>query len=159
MTWGEKAQAVEPGRIEGHFYMALALGMYSEAIGATRGLSEGLKGKFDDALVKVLAMNRDFDRGGPLRMKGRSYFLLPGFVGGSNQAALQWLEQSLKTDPSSLRTKYYLAVVYEDNGGGDRRLAQKLVDEILTTDPKSGDYPDNLAAQRWARALKARLVK
>lgn len=158
MTWGEKAQALDPDRIEGHFYVAMALGMYSEAIGATRGLREGLKGKFDDALEKVLAMNREYDHGGPLRMKGRSYYLLPGFVGGSNQRAIQWLEESLKTDPSSLRAKYYLAVIHEDNGGADRRLAQKLVDEILAADPRFGDYPDNLAAQRWARALKARLL-
>jgi tetratricopeptide (TPR) repeat protein len=157
VTWGEKAQALEPDRIEGHFYVAIALGMYSEAIGATRALREGLKGRFDDALDKALAMNRDFDHGGPLRMKGRSYFLLPGFVGGSNRRAIEWLEASLKTDPSSLRTKYYLAVVYEDNGGADRRLALKLVDEIVTADPKLGDFSDNLAAQRWARALKARL--
>ena len=78
-AWGyaDRALKVKPGAFEGHYYKALSIGAYSEAIGILTAITEGIEGQFVENLDIALKANPDYDRAGPLRAKGRYYAQLP----------------------------------------------------------------------------------
>jgi len=77
ISYGEKAVELDPCGIEGHYYLALAIGQYSLGISVIKALRKGLGSKFLKHINFVLEKKEDFEKGGPLRAIGRYWYKLP----------------------------------------------------------------------------------
>jgi tetratricopeptide (TPR) repeat protein len=108
--YGKKAVALEPNKVEGHYWLGVNYGSYGEAKGVLKSLS--LVSPIKEEMHRVLAIDKTFDDGGADRVLGRVYYELPGFFGGSNQKSLEHLLRSKELGPRVGLTRIYLADTY-----------------------------------------------
>lgn len=151
MDWAKKAVALDAGRTEGHYWTAVAMGLFGE----TKGISASLflVGDMQEALEKAAKIDGRFDGGGPPRVLGRLFFKLPWVAGGSNKKALQYLREAIKLEPQMPFNYTYLAEVLidEDEEKEAKELLQKL--GAMTPDPRwPQEFKEALAEQQ--RLLK-----
>ena len=111
---GRKAVAIEPNRPEGHFWMAANMGALAESYGLRQGIK--YRTPIKEALETVLHLNRTFEQGSADRALGRWYFKVPGWFGGSHRLAEQHLRESLKYNPNSTASHFFLAELFVDDG-------------------------------------------
>ena len=150
---GRRAAALEPGRPEGHFWMAADMGALAESFGLRRGIR--YRGPIKNALETVLRIDPAFQKGSADRALGRWYFKVPGLFGGSKQKSEQHLRASLKYDPNSSASHFFLAETLLEF---DRR--SEAVDEFqkVIDGPIDPDWePEDRDFQSRARAALAKL--
>lgn len=147
--FGERMIALQPERIEGHYFSAINIGAYSQAVGVLKALMEGLEGQFNRRLDKALSMSERFDFGGPCIARGRYHFELP-WPKRDLRKSREVLERCLRQNPEALRARYYLAetVLAEK----DARAARAHLEKVLAGNI---DYapPEGRRMQAWARRL------
>ena len=59
----ERAIAVNPNDVAGHYWAALGIGSYAEGMGALRALANGIEGKFRRPLERATALDVTYDHG------------------------------------------------------------------------------------------------
>ncbi len=146
---GERAVALDPAGIEGHYWTALAMGEYAKGISIIKAISQGLDKKFNGHLDKVLSADEGYDDGGALRARGIYWQSLPRIM-RSYPKALEYLERSDELVPSHPRTLYYLAQTHHLDGDDER--ARQYLDACLAATAWP-DAPERLRVLAWARAL------
>jgi tetratricopeptide (TPR) repeat protein len=148
---GETAVALEPGRPEGHFWIAANMGALAESFGLRAGLK--YRGKIRDELETVLKIDPAFQQGSADRALGRWYFKVPGLFGGSRKLSEQHLRESLKYNPNSTATHFFLAELLLDADRKTEAVAelQKVIDAPLDPDWT----PEDREFKQKARALLA----
>jgi hypothetical protein len=104
---GRVATKLAPDRPEGHFWMAASMGLLAESFGLRQGLR--YRGPIKAALETVLRIDPAFLHGSADRALGRWYFKVPGLFGGSKERSEQHLRASLKYNPDSTASRYFLA--------------------------------------------------
>lgn len=144
---GRKAAALEPGRPEGHFWIAANMGALAESFGLRAGLK--YRKPIKDELETTLKLDPAFMTGSPDRALGRWYFKVPGMFGGSDKKAEDYLRSSLKYDDQSTVTHFFLAEVLLDVGrkAEARAELQKVIDAPLSAQwaPEDRDYKEKAA--------------
>jgi len=147
----EQAATLEPGRPEGHFWMAANMGRLAESFGLSQGLK--YRGRVKDELEKVLAIDRPWQQGSADRALGVWYFKVPRLFGGSHSKAEEHLRQALAYNPRSTATMFFLSDVLIDDGRKPeaRTLLQQIIDAPL--DPEWGPE-DKVFKQQAADELK-----
>jgi tetratricopeptide (TPR) repeat protein len=152
MAAAQKAIALEPNQPEGHFWLAADMGTMAEAFGLSAGLKYRKPVKAE--LETVLRIDPSFMDGSADRVLGRWYFRVPGLFGGSKTQAEQHLRASLKYDPNSTVSHFFLAELMIDQGRNSEARAelQKIIDTPLSAQwaPEDREYKDK------ARALLAK---
>lgn len=144
---GDKARAVKPNGVEGNYFAACSVGLWSESVGILKALTSGTEGKFNDRLDKSIELDPKFDRSGPVSLKGRYFSTLP-WPKRDLKKSKQWLERALAQSPQSLRIKYYLAdTLLKD---GEKEQAKKYMDEVMSGDD-SYDPPEARLVRRLAK--------
>ncbi len=105
--YAKKAVALEPEKPDGHYWLGVSYGVY----GYTRGVLKSLSflKPLKEAMNKVIELDRGYEDGGPDRVLGRVYFMVPGFVGGSKEKSLEHLLKSKELAPNAALTRCYLA--------------------------------------------------
>jgi tetratricopeptide (TPR) repeat protein len=128
---GRAAIGIEPGRPEGHFWMAANMGALAESFGLRQGIK--YRGDIKDALLTVLQLDPGFQQGSADRALGRWYFRVPRLFGGSRDKAVEHLKRSLTYAPDSSATHYFLAESFlaMDRPDEARREAQLVLDAPL----------------------------
>ena len=58
MGYAEKAQELEPEKVEGHYYYGLSAGTYSDGVSILKALREGLKGSTQDAFYDAYEIDK-----------------------------------------------------------------------------------------------------
>lgn len=148
------AASIEPGRPEGHFWMAANMGALAESFGLRQGLK--YRGDIRDALLVVLKLDPAFQQGSADRALGRWYYKVPGLFGGSNRKSEEHLRRSLTYGPQSTVSHFFLAETLIDDGRKDeaRVALQKVLDAPIDPDwaPEDREYKDH------ARKLLATLT-
>jgi TRAP transporter T-component len=149
---GEAAASLQPGRPEGHFWIAANMGALAESYGIRAGLK--YRGRIKDELETVLRIDPKFQQGSADRALGRWYFKVPGLFGGSHKLAEQHLRESLKYNANSTASRYFLAELLLDAGRKAEAAAelQRVLDAPL--DPEWA--PEDREFKEKARALLAR---
>lgn len=152
-NYAERALKVKPNGMEGHYYMALSIGAYSQAVGILKALSEGLEGKFVDNLDAAIKANEGFDRSGGRNAKGRYYWELPWPKRDIAKSLIEF-DAVLKRNPEHLRAKLYKAesLLKEGNAKG----AKTLIDEVLAGDC-GYDPPECKRVKTWAKPVKEKI--
>ena len=127
-NYGDRAAALNPQRIEGHYFAALGVGSYSEGISILSALAKGLGGKFNDRLDKALKMDGAFDVGGPYNSAGRYYFSVPWPLYDGDKA-LDYFNKTLARYPNNVRVLTYLAevLIKEDRDAEAKTALQKAI--------------------------------
>jgi tetratricopeptide (TPR) repeat protein len=146
-----QAIALQPNRPEGHFWLAANMGALAESFGLRQGLK--YRKPIKEALETVLRIDPAFQDGSADRALGRWYFKVPGLFGGGHKEAEVHLRASLKYNPNSTASHFFLAEVLLDDGrNADARAElQKVLDAPLNPDWT----PEDQEFKTKARALLA----
>jgi tetratricopeptide (TPR) repeat protein len=133
MEASDKARKLQPGRVEAHYWYAVSVGGF----GINKGVMASL-GSADDmrqALDEAVRLDQRYHFAGPLRVRGRLYFKLPGGLisFGDNKKALADLRRAVDLGSESKLNYAYLAEVVhktEDSASALKLLeaAKKLPD-------------------------------
>ena len=145
------AAQLEPGRPEGHFWLAANMGALAESFGARQGLK--YRGAIKDALQTVLKIDPAFQQGSADRALGRWYFKVPGLFGGSKQKAEEHLRRSLTFNPNSTASHFFLAETLR--AAGREADARQELQQVIAA-PLDPDWaPEDREFKEKAQALLA----
>ena len=151
---GRKAAALQPGRPEGHFWIAANMGALAESFGLRQGLK--YRKPIKESLETVLRLDPAFMDGSADRALGRWYFRVPRLVGGDRKLSEAHLRKSLSYNPSSTVSHFFLGELLEDEGrtGEARAEFQQVIDAPLSRDwgPEDRDYKER--AKRLLTTLR-----
>ncbi len=152
-AWGyaDRALAAKLGAFEGHYYKALSIGAYSEAIGVVTALTEGIEKQFVENLDIALKANEGYDRAGPLRAKGRYYAQLP-WPKRDREKSVEFLNRAIKSAPEATRSHLYLAEVLLQ--AGKAKEAQAAMKKVYALKPDF-DPPEGRRVLNWAKPIAA----
>ena len=146
---GKRAIAREPNAVEGHFWLAVNYGGYSEQKGAFQALATVRKIRAEMEIV--LRLNDRYQDGGAYHALGEMDRQLPRLLGGNLSRGIGRLEQGLRIAPHNLDLKLALAEAYRD---ADRKEdARRLLREIAQCQPRSN------ADRRLQEKAKQKLAK
>jgi tetratricopeptide (TPR) repeat protein len=152
---GKQAVALEPGRVEGHFWLGASYGLIAEEGGLLDGLR--LVDTIRHEMETVEKLDPDYEDGSGLRTLGRICYRAPFFKGGDRRRSVQLLEECLRRYPDNSLTMLYLAESYL--AVGRREDARQMFEKILQLCPNPEYGPelaDNQAAAREVLAKKFR---
>jgi len=151
---GRKAVAAQPNRPEGHFWIAANMGTLAESFGMRQGLK--YRKPVREALETVLRLDPAFQQGSADRALGRWYFKVPGLFGGSDKQAEAHLRTSLRYNPNSTASHFFLAEVLLDAGRKNEARAelQKVLDSPLDPDWMPEDREFKQKAERLLHTLR-----
>lgn len=127
---GRAAEAAQPDRPEGHFWTAANMGAMAESYGLRQGIK--YRGEIKRELETVLRIDPAFQKGSADRALGRWYFKVPRLFGGSHKEAEAHLRASLRYDPDSTASHYFLAELLLDDG---RKAEAKAELERIVAEP------------------------
>jgi tetratricopeptide (TPR) repeat protein len=152
--YADRALRAKSDGFEGHYYKALSIGAYSQAIGILTALSEGVEGQFNEHLDLAIKQNGCYDRAGPYRAKGRYYFELP-WPKRDLDKSKDMLDKAVKCAPEALRTQYFLAdTLLKD---GDKKKAKEAIDKAINGDI-AFDPPEGRRVKAWAKPLAEKIA-
>lgn len=149
----QHAAAVAPQRPEGYFWTAANMGALAEGYGLRAGLK--YRKPIREALERVLQIDPSFMEGSADRALGRYYFKVPSLLGGSRTRAEQHLRASLRYNPDSTISHYFLAELLIDQ----KRIveARSELQDVIDA-PVSADWaPEDREYKRKASAMLATL--
>jgi hypothetical protein len=156
-TWelGDRARKVSPGRVEGQYFAALGIGMYSQAVGILTALGEGLESKYNERLDAAMKLDPSFERGGPLLAKGRYYYELPWPKRDLKESASLY-KKVIAKHPEQLRAWLYLAetLLATDEAKQAHEAILKVSQGSVAFDPAEAQR-----VQGWAKKVQADIEK
>ncbi|QRK07707.1 hypothetical protein JQX13_48295 [Archangium violaceum] len=148
---GDRARKVAPERVEGHYYAALGIGAYSQAVGILTALGEGLEGKYNERLDAALKLDPMYERGGPLLAKGRYFYELPWPKRNLKKSASNF-EKVIAKYPEQSRAWLYLAETLLADG--EEKKAHEAILKVsqgsVGQDPAEGQR-----VQGWSKKVQA----
>src|SRR5581483_9008229 len=139
----KKAVAIDPNRVEGHFWLAANQGEYADLKGALNalGLVKSVRKEFEAAL----AIDPTYKNGAIYLALGRIDLELPRLFGGNDSRGLSRLEAGYQAAPSNAELKMTLAETYEKKGRKDD--ARRLYEGVISS-PDPVRTPNELAELR-----------
>jgi hypothetical protein len=146
---GERAVKANPSLVEAHYFTATGLGCYSQSVGVLRALTEGLEGRFNERIDTAIKLDPSYQFAGPLTVKGRYFFELPWPKRDLGRSA-EFLQKAIKTEPASLRARYYLAETQLKDG--DPKKAKETLTRVFEGD-ESYDVAEARRIKAWAVQL------
>ncbi len=146
------SQAVKarPNGAEGHFWLGSLIGTWSTARGVLKSLST--HGDVRGQGEKAMKLNSKVECGGPYRLLGRYYHVLPGSIGGDTQRALKLLQKGVQICPTNDLGRYYLADTLHELDRDDE--ARGHLEKIINNKrPDRRFAPEYRYVKRWAQEL------
>ena len=139
---GQAAIKLQPDKPEGYFWMAASMGALAESFGLRAGIK--YRKPIKEALETTLRLDPGFQQGSADRALGRWYDEVPRLFGGDQKQAEAHLQASLKYNPKSTVTHFFLAELYEGEGRREdaRREYQIVIDTPLDPEwaPEDRDF-------------------
>lgn len=152
-NYADRALKTKAGGFEGHYFKALSIGAYSQAVGILTALSEGLEGQFVENLDLSIKTNEAYDRAGPLRAKGRYYWELP-WPKRDLDKSKELLDKAIKVSPEATRSWLFLAETLLKDGKA--KEAKEAITKAQTLSPDF-DPPEARRVLRWAKTVAAQI--
>jgi tetratricopeptide (TPR) repeat protein len=153
ITAGHAAVGLAPNRPEGHFWLAANMGGLAESFGLRQGLK--YRKAIKQELEAVMQIDPAFEQGSADRALGRWYYKVPSLFGGSHKTAEAHLRASLKYNPHSTASHYFLAEMFADDGRKSEAITELRAVMDAPLDPDWG--PEDKDYKAKAQALLKRL--
>jgi tetratricopeptide (TPR) repeat protein len=150
----ERAIAVNPNDVAGHYWAALSIGSYAEGMGVVRALTNGIEGKFKRPLERATALDVKYDDGN-IPVVWAAYYLELPWPKRDRDKAAQELRQALQINPANLRARLYQARIAADQGHAAD--AKALLAQIASAPVGRYDPPEERRVKKEAAALAATL--
>jgi len=146
---GQRAVALQPTGVEGHFWLGANYGGLSEVQGIVQAFQmiKQVRAEMETAL----RLQASYEDGGAYLALGQLDRQLPRLLGGSVKHAMAYLEQGLRVAPQNMAMRLALAEAYLDAGRRDDGQRQLL--EILHMPVLPARARANRATQEKARQL------
>jgi tetratricopeptide (TPR) repeat protein len=148
------AIALEPNKVEGHFWMSANTGMMAESFGIMAGLK--YRKPVREEAEKAIKIDGAYRHGAAYRILGRWYFKVPGLFGGNKDKSVENFRKALAYNPNSPVTNYLFAETLLDMGKKAEAKAalQTALDAAL--DPEFGpeDKDWKAAAQKLLPTIR-----
>ncbi len=148
---GDRAIKANPKGAEGHYYAAIGMGAYSQAVGIMKAIGEGIEGQFNERLDRSIAIDPTIDLGGPWVAKGRYYYELPWPKRDLEKSA-ELYNKAIKKFPNHLRAYVFLAEV--QLADGEEKAAQGTIAKALGGDV-AYDPPEGRRMKSEAKRVSA----
>ena len=148
---GRNATALQANRPEGYFWLAANMGALAESFGLRQGIK--YRKPIKEALETVLRIDPAFQRGSADRALGRWYFKVPRLFGGNKKSAEEHLRASLKYDPHSTASHFFLAELLREDGR--RAEARAEAQRVLEAPVDPAWEPENQEFKEQARQFLA----
>ncbi len=132
MAYAEKAKAIDPNKVDGHFWYAASVGTYSDGVSIITALKEGLKDKTQNGFETSYKMDKMYNDAGPVLALGRFWSVLPWPL-KDKKKAVTYLEEFQKYFPNKPEGQVYLGTAYLDVKEKDKAKA------VLTKAAESND--------------------
>ena len=144
---GQRAVALQPGRVEGHFWLGANYGLLGEAEGWIKGLR--LLDTVRNEMETVIRIDPGYEASAGERTLARIFYRAPFFKGGDKQRSIELLQDCLKRNPHDSFAMLYLADDYV--AVGRKSEAQALLEQILGLCPDPLYGPELESNQTEAR--------
>jgi hypothetical protein len=109
----ERAIAVNPNGVAGHYWAALGVGNYARGMGIMRALSNGIEGKFKRPLERATALDVRYDHG-QIPVIWAAYWLQLPWPKRDRDKAAEEVRRALQINPANLRARLYQARIAAD---------------------------------------------
>jgi tetratricopeptide (TPR) repeat protein len=150
---GDAAAALEPKRVEGHFFAMSGVGNYSLGIGVLSALTKGIERKFKDRLSRAEAIDPNFE-GGLIQLSwGRFYYELP-WPKHDARLSEKFLRDAVARNGENVRALVYLGDLLLDEGRRDD--ARATYQQAVAIVPGKWDPPEQ---RRWQQVAHEALEK
>lgn len=127
----QRAIALQPNAVEGHFWLAANYGGKAQMVGALKALSTVKK--IRNEMQTVVQLNDAYENGNAYLALGEIDRELPGVMGGDKKRAIARYQQGLKVAPENLDLKVALSKAFKD--AGRKEDARRLLEEVLQATP------------------------
>jgi len=149
--YAERAIALAPQRVEGHYWAAVNIGTYALGLGVMRALAAGLEGKFRERLGRAEQIAPGYNHGGVGVAWGRFYEKLP-WPKRDRAKAEQSLRKVLdRLNPNNLRARVFLADTLAH--AGKPQEAKQLLDQVAAAPIGRYDAPEERRAKALGQGL------
>jgi len=128
MKYAEKAIFIKPDGVEAQFWYGCSVGTYSDGVSVLTALKEGLKNKTQIGFEKAYAVNKTYNKGGPMKALGRFWDVLPWPL-KNNEKAVKYLAEFNKYFPDDTEGLVFYGQALIENGKKDQAkiILQKAV--------------------------------
>jgi tetratricopeptide (TPR) repeat protein len=147
---GRAAVALATSRPEGHFWTAANMGALAES-SSRAGLK--YRSTIKDELETVRRLDAMFEQGSADRALGRWYAKVPRLLGGNRKTAEAHLRESLKYNPRSTASHFFLAELFAE--AGRRQEARAELQQVLDAPFDPEWDPEDQEFKAKARSLLA----
>jgi tetratricopeptide (TPR) repeat protein len=133
MSYGEKAIALAPDKVDGYFWYGTCVGSYSDGVSILTALKEGLKDKTQASFETAYSLDKTYYEGGPILAIGRFWSVLPWPL-KDKKKALAYLEEFHSLHPGNPEGLVYLGEAYLDVKEKDK--AREVLSKAAASDQK-----------------------
>lgn len=124
---GERAVALNPERVEGHFWVGVNLSLFA---GVNRGIRGARALRWARSELKLaVAINEHYHDAGPLRVLGRLEHKAPRILGGNLKRSRELFDRALAIAPRNSVTLTYAAELAIEMGNRD--IAVSLLKQMI----------------------------
>ncbi|TAK11015.1 MAG: hypothetical protein EPO35_12830 [Acidobacteria bacterium] len=151
---GTRAIALNPKRPEGYFWRAANMGTLGELFGIIQGLK--YRGRIKDDLEVVLKMDPAWQQGSADRALGRWYAKVPRLFGGSDKEAEAHYRASLKYNPNSTASLFFLTelLIDQKRNAEAAELLRRILDAPIDPDWAPEDREFKSKATSTCKSLR-----
>jgi tetratricopeptide (TPR) repeat protein len=153
MEAGARAVALNPERVEGHFWAGVNLALYADSARPPRGIRAIWRARSE--LKRAVEISESYHEAGPLRVLARLEHKAPRLLGGSRARSRVRFDRALSIAPYNSVTLLYAAELALDEDDTER--AGGLLERIIAL-PSDPDWEfENLRDRNIARLLLERI--
>ena len=146
MQYAQKAIELKPQRPDGHYYYGLNVG-----VSILTAMSEGLKGKTQQAFEKTYEINKMYKEGGPMLSLGRFWAVLPWPLRDRKKSITYYREyQETKFFATNTEAQLFVAELLIQMGGDQNKSE-------ATGYVEKGLKSDDPYFKDWAKQLQTKL--
>jgi len=152
MDAGARAVALNPERVEGHFWAGVNLALYAESARAPRGIRAVLRARSE--LKRAVEIAEDYHGAGPLRVLARLEHRAPRLLGGNRQRSRAYFDRAMAIARNKVTLLYAAELALDE---GEQEYAAGLLEEIIASPSEPGWEFENSRDRETARSLLERI--